>query len=454
MKKLDYYISSVYTEFDSRKDHTNVIIGKDKDILGIKNLPLNLAWVLSLFGILPPEQDNKIGLIKSKNGDIYFNHNYIGEEATIDEVNLDSDWTKIDDYKQEEPLFRWNEKVTLKKGILPFITDDIVTTYGILHFNLILFWYPYRGKVKYLNEEFTTSKVNKIAFDLLSEDKVTVNPEHKRFENAVSFLTGFAPVSIPSLTRKAITPNPKMWEIRDRLLKEHKGDINDPSLAIKIKNAQMEEDSKYLKGDASEGFLFTDKARGMVRLRTLGTFGAEPDYDDESKINVITPSLTEGLGVEHLPTIINASRNKSINRGGNTALAGVAVKRSNRNNQNSTIVERDCNSQHGLRVWVNSLNYNSYIGRYEVGKLKPISKDDLKNRISQIVYIRSPMKCLVNDSDTTYCKVCMGDIIGNSKLGANALATEFYSVLLGVFMKVMHTTELTTGRYNYKELIT
>lgn len=482
MKKLDYYLSSVYTEFDTRKEHLNVIIGKEKDVLGIKCLPLNLSWTLSIFGILPPEQDNGVGLIKNKNGEIYFNYNYITEthvEVTKsveyddirvndtfeykeilvsgpsnETINLESDWTKIDDYKQGEPLFGWNEKIILKKGSLPFITDDIVTTYGILHFNILLIWYPYRGKVKFLNEEFTSSKINKIAFDLLNDDKVTVNPEHKRFENAISLLTGFSPVSVPSLTRKAITPNPKMWEIRDKILKEHKGEIDDPNLAIKIKNAQMEEDSKYLKGDDSEGFLFTDKARGMVRIRTLGTFGAEPDYDDESKVKVIIPSLTEGLSIEHLPTLINSGRNKSINRGGNTALAGVTVKRSNRNNQNTTIVDRDCGSTQGLRIWINSLNYNSYIGRYEVGKNKPIEKDELKSKMGQIMYIRSPIKCLADESSTTYCKICMGNVIGNSKLGANALATEFYSVLLGVFMKLVHTTELTTGRYNYREQIT
>jgi len=402
---------------------------------------LERAWLLSCFGILP--EKNHDDKISHETGIVTDGHHLT--------VHLDNGKKEIiTDYEFDKPLYDRYEKIQIKAHTLKCIKEDIETIYGRLLMNALLIEYPYQGLVPYFNDEMTPKILNKIAYDVLQKDECTTAMHH-RFENAVCMITVLSMVSVPCATRKTLTLNPEAEKLKKELLEKHKDELHDPSVVSDIQNQLMDLDKQYLKGDPSERFYISPKTLNS-RLRTHAMVGAEQDFIDESKISVMTNSLSEGWGIKEIPAIANMIRGGSFNRGQSTALAGVEVKITGRIFQNYNINNEDCHTPRGLIIVIKSDNYDNYIGRYLLGKEEPIKPGELKHYIGKHVIIRSPTYCITQH--TSFCKKCMGDIVSTSEVGINAQMTSITSTFTSIFLALVHTQALTTHRYNYLDRLT
>jgi hypothetical protein len=227
--------------------------------------------------------------------------------------------------------------------------------------------------------------------------------------------------------------------------------MDDPAAVSELQGKIKDLDAEYLKGDPSSKFFITNKA-AMGRLRTMGMYGAEPDYHDESKISVITSSLSEGWKAEHIPMLANIIRGGSYARAVSTALGGAEVKVTGRAFQNYTIGKEDCMANRGLLVPINGISSKLYTGRYLVGSDIPLTEADVHKHMGRVIEIRSPVFC--RSEGTTICYKCMGDVISNSNIGITGLMTGVTTNFLNLFMALVHTSALSTAPYNYKERIT
>lgn len=417
MKKLEYMKYAVENEFYLERE-----------------------WLLRSFSIMDPTSDNRFYKVE--------NNKLFVSIKDGDNIVL----KQIEGFTINTCLFDRNEKVNVPKKWLPFIENDIETTWGIMILNLILFWYPYNGKTPYLNGEFKDAEINKIAFNLLKENKVS-NDEHIKYENAVFMISCLSQCAVPSASRKSIVSNPETPKLKKRLLEENKDKLDDPAVIANIQDQLVASEKDWIKGDVSEGFFVKSKTMNVSRLKMMGMYGSEPDFFDESKITVMKSSLDEGWSIGDIPMLNNNTRGGSYSRGKETALGGESTKVTSRIFQNYRIEVDDCNTNNGLWVKITTRGVKQFIGRYLVGSNKPLTESELLalKKDNKVVLMRSPATC--KTGSTSYCKKCFGDDVANNGLGLNSQTIIFTSTFMSISMAKMHSTQLKVARYNYKERI-
>ncbi len=403
------------------------------------NLILKRTWLLVTFTIQPNELATHISeeIFLSINNKILY-------------TTINNKQEIIEDYIPGKPLYSRNELVNITHGQLKCLKEDITTSYGILLLNSILIEYPYEGLVPYANIELTDKNINKIAKNALDIEKVTVTM-HLKFENAISYITVLATAGVPSATEKSIAPNKLIKELKESLFKQYANQLKDPAILADIQKQIQTLDKEYLSGDASERFLVTNNAV-LSRLKTQGLMGAENDFIDESKVNVITRSLDEGWKAEDIPILANSLRGGSYNRGSNTALGGYQNKIVGRIFQNYKIVDDDCFTTLGLTILINEDNYSFFVGRYLVNEDKPLTIEKLKTLQGKTIIIRDPTFC--NSPNVSFCKKCFGHAVADSNVGLTAKMTTITSVFLSLFLALFHNSVLITQKYNYHNRIT
>lgn len=413
----------------------------DYFIYAVKNkLYLHRAWLLSSFGILADEYSNDFFEIKNKKLKVKLSDNGI------------TSFEEIVDFKLGKPLFYKDEKCTIPNNIIPFIEGKQESTYGIFIINCLMFWYPYEGKAKYINGKITDKILNKTAYELLKTDQVTIE-QHKKFEDASNMISCLAQVSVPSASRKAIIPNPKVKAFKEKLLKENRDKLTDPAVIADIQKQIVDMDKEYLKGDVSMGFFIKDKNFNVTRLKLMGMYGAEPDFYDGTKLSLMETSLTEGWTKDNMQMMVNNLRSGAYGRGKETALGGESTKVTSRIFQNYRIEVDDCNTKLGLDIIITEKNYKLFIGRYEVGSKAPLTSKDLEGyaKKNTVITLRSPAYCA--SPNTTYCKRCMGDQVLESGLGINSQCIIVTSTFMSVAMAAVHSKALTVAKYDHKNLI-
>ena len=271
---------------------------------------LERAWLLSVCGIIPREKDPIDTWYPGLDKKGIFTVSEKGGEKIY-----------IEDVPKGTAIVGPYDKVKLKKGDLINVKEDLETTTAAIIFYTLIFIYPYGDIIPFPKTKMSASAINKIAHDLLKEGKVT-NDEHIRFENAASMLSALSQCFVPSATKKTIIPSKEVIALRDKLLEENKDKLNDPATMSMIQNAIADAYVKYISDDEGKNFLIKNKSLRFSKMRSLGIYGAEPDFYDPTKISVMTSSLAEGWKAEDLPMLINSGRGGSYSRGKSTAFAG------------------------------------------------------------------------------------------------------------------------------------
>lgn len=404
------------------------------------NRYLHTGWLLSVLGILPENTDPSL--------------DYDVKLRTVNrvlEVLVDEKWEVIEDFYYSEPLYPRNDIFTVYINDIKCIRETMETTYGIFIANLITIEYPYKGIVSYHNGRLAGGVLNKIGLEAIHRKDVSVRENHIPFEDSISALTVLGSVVVPTATRRSSVGNPIIEQKKPKILKRYEGKLDDPASVTKLQDELMQLDIDYIDGDPFENFLISDKTK-MGRLRTVGWIGPENDFIDESKIYVLTQSLSEGIRLEDIPVVANRIRGGSYSRGVATAFTGADVKVAARLFQNYKIAEEDCGTIVGSKVLIHIENYKDFVGRYQLGTSTPLTEDDLKNKVNSSIIMRVPGRCI--SVKTGLCKMCMGTVVGNTRVKLPAQMTNITQIMMGIYMALMHATKMSTKAYNYKLRIT
>lgn len=390
--------------------------------------------------------------------------NYDGIHAYVfDEQGVRID---ISDFETTEtdcqPVFKMNKDLTtLKKGDLPNIKVDAVkTSYGQALMNAILLVYPFGNKIAFMNPEggITGNMLEKEILKLYKVYPPGVTPpegeitttEYLKFQKASYLVTSLTQTCVPSASRKTMTPHPKMKEFVASLMKKYEGQLHDPAILAQMDKEIVDFDSEYLKGDSSEGFFIKGKLKNVSRKKLFGTFGGESAFTDGTRKTLIAKPLIEGIDVKQYPTIINASREGSYDRGAETALGGEAVKRILQLLQNSKLVMDDCGSTLGMDDIVSDLNKNELIGLniIEGSKLVRLTDDNITRYMGKSIVYRTTAFCKAPNAN--YCKTCIGEKYENNPTGLASAGSRPASIFMDIFMSSMHGTTLKTVPYNFR----
>lgn len=374
----------------------------------------------------------------------------------------------IEDSKPGQPLFARNEMIELGVGDMPNVYEPVVTTYGNVLANQIMLVRPFGRKIPFMTGRISTKKIEKIIEMRLQdqskglvdgstvqlEDDPVKEPiyvdEYLRFCDGAFSLVAYTQLFTPADTRKTMTQPPGVKELREMLIKQNAGKLHDRAVVAEITDKLQKLDADYLKGDRGEDFLTSDKSRKIVRSRLFLMYGAETGIEEKVDVDLIERSLTEGWDINKFPTMNNALRAGSFNRGKQTELGGEAVKDLFRASGNLKISSPDCGSTVGLPSYFEEGDAERILGFSVIegeGSTK-ITQENVGKYLGKAISLRSPMTC--KNSHTDYCAVCLGDRLANTPTGLSMAVADYGSAFLAIYMSAAHSKGIQVARLDIK----
>jgi hypothetical protein len=379
---------------------------------------------------------------------------------------------QITDGVAGKPLFARNELIELDVGELPNVYEKVITTYGNVLANQIMLVRAFGAKIKFQVGRMNIRKIEKI-IEMRLQDKRDAEglveaglgaeegsnllkapiyvDEYLRFCDGAFSLVAYTQLFTPADTRKTMTAPPGVKELRDMLVKQNKDHLHDRAVVADIGEKLQKLDAEYLKGDRGEDFLITGKLRKIVRPRLFLMYGAETGVEEKVDVDLIQNSLAEGWDIDKFPSMNNALRAGSFNRGKQTELGGEAVKDLFRASGNLKISSPDCGSTVGLPTYVEEDQADRIIGFsvIEAGGPTKVTQDNVGNYLGKQISLRSSMTC--KNSVTDYCAVCLGDRLANTPTGLSMAVADYGSAFLEIYMSAAHSKGIQVARLDIKK---
>lgn len=411
------------------------------------------SWYINCFAIpILKDESNwetkNLGDIVTKIDGLYF----IDNEKTL---------TKISDYKKDTPLFSFQDIIEIDPSWGPFIKSKIQTKIGNLIINALIIYPSFKDKLGYINEPIKISSIEKILAQRVvsdndaKENDITVS-EMIDCMDRFSFLTNLSNIINIAATPKAITPPPDIDKIKKELFKEYEGQLHDPVKLVELENKLSAIDNEYLKDDPAAKNIFNKKSK-TARKKMFLIYGDTNDFEKSTTARTVEQSLLEGLNTSEkdFPKYMNDLRIGSFSRGASTQLGGYTYKILQRSLSSLTISPVECNTKRGLKRLIDDSNVSKLVNRYilESGKWILIgSLDQAKKYIGKNIEIRSSMYC--NSPKNTICYKCMNEVYKTNPTGVTNIASELSSVLLSLFMKLMHGSITESTNVSIEDLAT
>lgn len=410
----------------------------------------NKEWILSILSVIvdgAPQTDGRFSQVDQKDYPYRIYHHIDDDKLYfINEEMNGMLFIELSD--KRKALFNTNDLIELGPGILPNQKAAVKTCVGNAVVNGMILCYPFGDKIPYLNKRFGGYVDRMVAKNLAkSKDdpdptKITV-PELLRYHEAIGMLEGLTQITSPTITEKAILPNPRVVQRVKELYEEHKDRLQDPVVQTMIKKEIEKIDREDLKDDPSANF-YPSKYYGVNRMKMLGTYGAEAGFGelgDEQPL--IQKPLSEGIDLDNIPALFDNIRSASASRGILTALGGAGMKYISRVFQNSIIEQEDCGTKGGMRKTIHPLYMNDLVSRYafdDTGKTFVLTADWLKQNIGKTIVVRSPQFC--NNPHPSYCLKCLDENKEILKTGLYLIPMDVFSVTQNNDMKAMHGREM------------
>lgn len=381
----------------------------------------------------------------------------------VDPENKDEDMTILEDCPVGKPPFSFLEPVELSVGDVPNLRETVKTTYGNTLFNFNVLVYAFNDKIDFVTGRVSLKKIEREIKRRLTtdgaeppvgvEDPIFVS-EYLRYVNASLSLVGYTQLCVPSATRKTMTRDPRIPELKERLLEKYKDSLNDPATIAKIDAELIAMDKEWMKGDAGEGFYIKEKSYNIVRKRAHLMHGAESGFRDGTDVDLVKNSLGEGWDIDKLPSMVNSLREGTYSRGALTALGGESVKTLTRIFQNTRIMEEDCGSRLGTRHEITQHNHVNYIGfnRIVPSGIEEITEKNSERFIGKTLVVRSPMFC--KTPKTGFCEKCMGRQNSQNPNALGSLVSSVGSQFMSILMGAMHGKALKTAEFDPTTAIT
>lgn len=373
---------------------------------------------------------------------------------------------KIDDAKAKEPLFRFDEPITVDPSWAPNIDSVIETTVGRVFVNAFAIAPIFGKKIPFINKRFSVSDVE----DLISPTVASVpddtnarDPsklyvdEYVAFVNRLQDLRCLSQLCTWSATEKGVLPPTGLDEFKKQLMEKYKGQLGDPVAMSKFEGELLAFDDAYLKDDPAYGTMLSGKITKTSRKKLFLTMGNELGFGDPLVSNTVTNSLHEGWPTDpkQFVNMMNGLRYGSFARGAETVNGGVSAKILLRAANNFTIADTDCGVAYGKKFNVTKDNCKQLVRRYAIDKNRPVLIENIEavgNYLGKTIQVRSPQYCKMTGD--RICRVCAGENLAMFPTGLTIPLTEVSAVILAASLKLMHTSGTSTARMDLKEVMT
>lgn len=419
-------------------------------------------WVISILTRIvdnPYDKDYTYKLVP-KDGSMFF----------IDENGL---LKEITDYVSDRALINPHEKIRVLPEDAINIERSMESTYGLLFANYFMLIYAFGSKIKYINKSFTVSTIEDIigenfhdnpgdTYPPTDEEMAKADPdkfyvfERERLAEANNQLDHLNGILVTNVSKMSIVGSPNNKKIRDELISQHKGDINDPVLGAKIDKAIADEERRYIASDpdGTKHFYIKSKSYNNARKRMGGAYGYEAPFTSEQEGKLILPSLQEGLRKEDLPHLINGARAGSAFRANDTQIGGTRVKGAMQAFQNSVVIDGDCGTKLGFLRLVQASDKRILIGSYytnDSGDAELISPDNFKSLLGKEILLRVPSRCA--SPPEKFCSVCSGTNLSRNKRSPAIATGNVGTTFLKGSLKKMHIAAADIAVYNLNTLM-
>lgn len=408
-------------------------------LAGVRDDKKPVRYVFEKYPLQLFEQDNKV----------WFFHPDTQEQLELEGVTIG------------KPFYSFKEEVQLKKGDMVNLDRDVTTWIGNMITNQIILVYPFGDIIPFITGRFFPKDAEKKIQPLLTSityeqkndptfkrepGKIYTDVLEELYFQAVFSIEGWCQLAAPAATPFTVTTDPKIKEVKDRLVKENWEAIQNGDVVVitEILNKLIAMDETFQAKDPEGGFLEVDKGKlfNIVRAKQYLMYGLEWDFNDPTKAVLIDRPLEEEWDITKLHHVANSIVSGSYNRGASTALGGELAKIIMRFFLNTTITEDDCKTNRGFTSILRAADLAGYEDVYYRSENKWVltNTDTLKKLIGQKVEFRSPMFCLTKGDG--YCLHCMGLKYRNLKNSLASLATEAGNIIMYIFMKRMHGVSL------------
>ena len=376
---------------------------------------------------------------------------YTGKVVSVDNkihVTLEDGSTEILT-EQRIPMFSLNTKVTIGKGTLVNLGSKVETTYGRMLINQLLLCRPFKDAIPYQNGPWNSKVVEKVMVNKVLDGSLTTESVYEYIDN-VYYLSTYAPFCVPSITKKAITVDPKLLKKKDELLKKYKDELTDPAIAMAIEDELIALDKATMKGDDAERVL-ESKNFDVHRKKMFFALGVTESFgDDRQSFKFGESTLDEGWKMDEIDLVSNDIRKGSYARGKETAKGGAIAKTLGRTFAESAIVIDDCRTKNTLTVNITELNKDLFLFRNIIvgSSLVELTPENIGKYVGKPIKLRSPMMCVAKGG---YCYTCMDTRF--KKLGIKLLNIQVLGIgskLMLDSMKKMHYHKMTA--YDLKDI--
>ena len=423
-----------------------------------------LHWVTSAFSamehavydpgrhVLPKEDD--LQLIKDY-AQTYPYRLFRFSESSIEIGYLDpetEELVSLGDKPKMEPLFNFQDLVTIDESVLENVTGTIETRYGNVLVNWLCLVKPFGKKIGFVTGEFDGGDLDKLVmakyartpppakFEDRLPDLIYVD-EYLIYQKHLASMDTWATFAAAAVTLKGLTANPEVSKFIAEKLKEHGGKPTITELAL-IEEAAAKLDKDSFKGTPDAKFL-SKKNIAVNRKKMNYIYGLEEGMGNPTIIN--TP-LSEGVKAEGLPAYADAMRAASYNRGKLTALGGVGVKRANQVFSAIRLAEKDCKDKDGFLITVLNKKELEDTYTWHNGQWVILNADQIAKYVGKQARIRSPYTC--KTAAPHFCETCVGLTIAKFPNGIHNFVAAISSREMLLFMKAMHGRSLATTPLN------
>ena len=425
---------------------------------------LRVDWVVDLFTFTSSNKGIKFEEFDTETSDYPYRIIAKGPRFYYQDPDDVTVLHPISDGFTDTPLFRIKERIALAVGDLPNVKEPIETIVGNVIVNRIVFVHPFGDRVPFMTGEINGKRMMKAVIPLVVDDPeegeqlppgMVSATELALHLQTISQLSAFYGITIPAASEKTLTHDPRIKELKQKLLETYKDQLSDPAIIAKIDKELVAFDRQWFVGDSSEGFM-NGKAYNIVRKKTHLFHGLEESPIPGEPITVVKNSLAEGWDIQKLPAMANSLRMGSYYRGIDTALGGELVKFFYRIFQNSKISMKDCGVKYGVILFPKEATKEKlerYVGNYLIqGKdLIEITPENHSQFIGKTLMIRSPMYCKAGHSD--YCELCVGRPMAERPNAIGLEVSDVGSLIMYISMAAMHGKALTLTKYDVTRAI-
>jgi hypothetical protein len=355
-------------------------------------------------------------------------------------------------------LYPIHETFVIKPGDLANVVEEQTTTFANAFFNATALCFPFGNTIPYYNKEASPEAIEGLFIDLIVDTpadgepvppgKVTVTQVYQHQDVMFNIIGNMSSIAVASSTRRMLVPSKAILALRDRLLEEHKHELDNLTVVAGIIKQLVDALKEDFKNDPGASFMIKNKQFDTILLRNQVIFGVEMSFHDDGTFALITKSLAEGWDFNRFSEMNNSARLGSFNRGANTALGGEGVKLFYRRYQNTRLIVGDCKTTVYIPRRITKQTVKRFYNNFAMidGALVKIMPENAKDLIDKTVLMRDPATCKIGNGDI--CSTCFGESFINTPNAIANVAAEAPSQFMYIFMKKMHGTALKITKLN------